>query len=148
MTGHEAARIEQALHGLEVTFVANPDYAKGLSTSLRAGTRRLPASADGALIVLGDMPLVPPAAIDKLIAAFNPAEGRTICVPVHQRERGNPVLWGRQHFAELDGLKGDRGARVLLVVNSDNVTEVPVGSDGVLTDFDTPESLDEFQGGR
>jgi molybdenum cofactor cytidylyltransferase len=144
VTGHEAKRIEEALHGLKVTFIANPDYAKGLSTSLRSGTRQLPAAADGALVVLGDMPLVPPAAMNKLIAAFNPGEGRSICVPVHQSERGNPILWGRQHFGELDGLKGDRGARLVLVVNSDNVTEVSVGSDGVLTDFDTPESLEEI----
>jgi molybdenum cofactor cytidylyltransferase len=145
VTGHETKRIEEALHGLKVTFIANPDYAKGLSTSLRSGTRQLPASVDGALVVLGDMPLVPPAAMNKLIAAFNPGEGRSICVPVHQSERGNPILWGRQHFGELDGLKGDRGARLLLVVNSDNVTEVSVGSDGVLTDFDTPESLEEIK---
>jgi molybdenum cofactor cytidylyltransferase len=144
VTGHQAKEIEEALSGLKVNFVANPDYAKGLSTSLRSGTRALPASVDGALIVLGDMPLVPPAAINKLIAAFNPAEGRSICVPMHRSERGNPILWGRQHFVELDKLKGDRGARVLLVVNSDNVTEVSVGSDGVLTDFDTPESLEEI----
>ncbi len=97
------------------------------------------------LIVLGDMPLVPPAVMNRLIAAFNPAEGRSICVPVHQGERGNPILWGRQHFRELDSLKGDRGARVLLVVNSDNVTEVSVGSDGVLTDFDTPQALEEIE---
>jgi molybdenum cofactor cytidylyltransferase len=144
VTGHESDKIREALQGLRVTFVTNPDYAGGLSTSLRSGTRQLPPSADGALVVLGDMPLVPPAAMNKLIAAFNPGEGRSICVPVHQSERGNPILWGRQHFTELETLKGDRGARVLLVVNADHVIEVSVGSDGVLTDFDTPESLREL----
>ncbi len=145
VTGHEATKIEETLYGLDVAFVANPDYAKGLSTSLRTGISQLPGSADGALIVLGDMPLVPPAALNKLIAAFNPAESRSICVPVFRGDRGNPILWGRQHFAELDSLKGDHGARVLLVVNSDNVTEVSAGSEGVLTDFDTPQALEEIE---
>ena len=79
--------------------------------------------------------------LDKLISAFNPVEHRTIIVPVHGGERGNPVLWGRQHFAEMAALKGDRGARELIAANSDEVIEVAMRSDTVLADFDTPESL-------
>jgi molybdenum cofactor cytidylyltransferase len=97
-------------------------------------------------MVLGDMPLVPVTTLNKLIAAFDPQEARSICLPVYQGERGNPILWGRQHFPEFQGLKGDRGAKVLLVVNSDQVVEVPVGNAGVLTDFDTPESLARLRG--
>ena len=58
VTGHEAAAVAAALRGLAVTIVANPDYADGLSTSLRAGLRALPQGIDGALILLGDMPEV------------------------------------------------------------------------------------------
>jgi molybdenum cofactor cytidylyltransferase len=147
VTGHDAGHLKQALKGLDVVLVDNPHFAQGLSTSLAAGVGSLPASADGALMVLGDMPLVPAATLNKLISAFDPQEGRSICVPVYQGERGNPVLWGRQHFGELAGIKGDRGAKVLLVVNSDHVVEVPVGNEGVLTDFDTPDSLARLKGG-
>lgn len=141
VTGHDEKAVRDALVGLDVAFVTNPLYSDGLSTSLKAGIDRLPDTVDGALIVLGDMPLVPVASMNKLIASFEPAENRSICVPVFQGERGNPILWGRQHFADFEGIKGDGGAKVLLVVNSDNVTEVHVRSDGVLTDFDTPDSL-------
>jgi molybdenum cofactor cytidylyltransferase len=98
-------------------------------------------------MVLGDMPLVPAATLNRLINAFDPTERRSICVPIFQGERGNPILWGRQHFGELENLKGDRGAKVLLVVNSDQVVEVPAGNEGVLTDFDTPDSLAKLKGG-
>jgi molybdenum cofactor cytidylyltransferase len=98
-------------------------------------------------MVLGDMPLVPSQTLNRLIASFDPARGHSICVPVYQGERGNPILWGRQHFSEFEGLKGDRGAKVLLVVNSANIIEVPAGNEGVLTDFDTPESLSRLKGG-
>ena len=87
------------------------------------------------------MPLVGPNEINKLISAFNPVERRTIIVPVHGGEPGNPVLWGREHFAEISKLEGDRGARALIDLHPDEVTEVAMRSDAVLADFDTPESL-------
>ena len=147
VTGHDEGQVREVLKDLPVAFTSNPDFADGLSTSLAAGVAKLPATADGALMVLGDMPLVPPQTLNRLIASFDPAHGHSICVPVYQGERGNPILWGRQHFSEFEGLKGDRGARVLLVVNSANVVEVPAGNEGVLTDFDTPESLTRLKGG-
>ena len=58
VTGHEAASVAAALRGLDVTIVANPDYADGLSTSLCAGLRTLPQGIDGALILLGDMAII------------------------------------------------------------------------------------------
>jgi molybdenum cofactor cytidylyltransferase len=147
VTGHDAERVRDALKDLAVSFVHNAKYAEGLSTSLAAGVASLPPKADGALMVLGDMPLVPAATLNRLINAFDPTERRSICVPIFQGERGNPILWGRQHFGELESLKGDRGAKVLLVVNSDQVVEVPAGNEGVLTDFDTPDSLAKLKGG-
>jgi len=147
VTGHDESQVRDALKDLPVAFITNSNYADGLSTSLAAGVAKLPPTADGALMVLGDMPLVPAQTLNRLIASFDPARGHSICVPVYQGERGNPILWGRQHFSEFEGLKGDRGARVLLVVNSANVVEVPAGNEGVLTDFDTPESLSRLKGG-
>ena len=81
------------------------------------------------------------AALDCDWAAFNPAEGRIICVPVRNGRRGNPVLWGRTFFSELQGLEGDTGARVLIDKHADQVTEVPVPSDAIFADFDTPEAF-------
>jgi molybdenum cofactor cytidylyltransferase len=147
VTGHDEAGIRDALRGLDVSFVHNPNYREGLATSLSAGVASLPANVDGALMVLGDMPLVTASTMNKLMAAFDPLEGRSICVPIFQGERGNPILWGSQHFSEFKGLKGDQGAKVLLVVNSDQLVEVPAGNEGVLTDFDTPDSLTRLKGG-
>jgi molybdenum cofactor cytidylyltransferase len=146
VTGHDEQGVRDALKDLNVSFVHNPNYAEGISTSLAAGVAGLPLHIDGALMVLGDMPLVPAATLNKLITAFDPTERRSICVPIFHGERGNPILWGRQHFSEFAGLKGDKGAKVLLVVNSDQVVEVPAGNEGVLTDFDTPDSLAKLKG--
>ncbi len=72
VTGHDAGAVESALTGLAVAFAHNPNYAAGLSTSLRAGLAALPAGVDGVVVMLADMPDVGPAVIDRLIEAFAP----------------------------------------------------------------------------
>ena len=142
VTGRDAEEIERALDGLPVTFVHNPSFAEGLSTSLSAGIGSLPPDTDAAVIALGDMPLVTPDAVRRLIAAYSPAEHRSVCVPVFRGERGNPVLWGRQHFEALKSLTGDKGARALFDQHADDIVEVAMPDDAVLRDADTPEALE------
>jgi molybdenum cofactor cytidylyltransferase len=89
------------------------------------------------------MPLVPPATIDKILAAFDPEEGRDIVVPIHDGQRGNPVLWSSKYFPELLGLTGDTGARNILLTHMETVAEV-AASDAVLRDFDTQDALIEI----
>lgn len=141
VTGHERERIEAALSGLNVTFIDNPAYASGLASSLKAGLAAVPRDAEGVVVALGDMPLVAGRHVNRLIAAFNPAEHRTIIVPVHGGERGNPVLWGRQYFQDMLSLEGDRGAKGLMDKLEEHITEIAMRSDAVLADFDTPEAL-------
>jgi molybdenum cofactor cytidylyltransferase len=140
VTGHQRERVEQALAGLKVRFVHNPDFAEGLSTSLKAGLAAVPAEADGAIICLGDMPQVRADMIDRLIGAFDPARGALIVVPVIAGKRGNPVLWSRRFFPELAALEGDVGARHLIGGYGEAVVEVPADA-AALVDIDTPEAL-------
>jgi molybdenum cofactor cytidylyltransferase len=139
VTGHEAAAVARALRGLAVTIVANPDYADGLSTSLRAGLRAVPAGVDGALILLGDMPDIETSVLAALMAAFTgPA---AICVPVRHERRGNPVLWGKAYFAEMMQLTGDSGAKPLMARHETHLIEVEVATDSIFEDVDAPEDL-------
>ena len=145
VTGNEPERAKAALQSLDVKFVHNENFAKGLSTSLKCGLAALPADVDAALICLGDMPLIDAQTINRLISSFSMADHRTICVPVHGGKRGNPVLWGRQHFAGLLAIEGDQGGRLLMDELSDEVVEVDVKTDGVLVDVDTPQALAEIR---
>jgi len=141
VTGHEGERVRAALAGRDVTFVDNPRAAEGLAGSLKAGLEAVPDDADGVIVCLGDMPRVTAAHIDRLIAAFNPVEGRAICVPTWRGKRGNPVLWGRRFFEEMRGLGGDVGAKRLIGEYDDLVAEVAMADDGILLDVDTPDAL-------
>jgi molybdenum cofactor cytidylyltransferase len=141
VTGNEQGRVQAALRGCRVTFVHNQNFAEGMSTSLRAGLGALPDKIDGAVICLGDMPLLTASVLDRLIAAFNPVEGRAICVPTWNGKRGNPVLWDRRFFPEMAELAGDVGAKHLIGQHADLAAEVAMPDDSILTDIDTPEAL-------
>jgi molybdenum cofactor cytidylyltransferase len=139
--GNDAARVRQALAGRDATIVEASDFAQGLSASLRAGLAALPADIDGVLVLLGDMPRVASAHLDRLIAAFAPGEGRAICIPTHRAKRGNPILWDARFVPEMRALEGDQGARGLLGAHADQVCEVEMQDDAVLLDVDTPAAL-------
>lgn len=145
VTGHEPDRARAVLDGLDVRFVHNPDYAEGISTSLAAGIRALPADVDAAAVLLGDMPRVSAGLIDRLAAALNPDAGGLIAVPVRAGRRGNPVVWSRRFFPELTTLEGDVGARHLIAANAEAVVEVPVDEDGPFIDVDTRDALERLE---
>jgi molybdenum cofactor cytidylyltransferase len=141
VTGHQHDRVEAALAGLPVNCVQNRDYARGLSSSLKAGISAVPADVDGAIVCLGDMPQMTAGLIDRLIDAFDPERGALIVVPTLGGKRGNPVLWSRRFFHDLGELEGDVGARHLIGGYGDAVAEVPVTGSGAFLDIDTPDAL-------
>jgi molybdenum cofactor cytidylyltransferase len=147
VTGHQAELVEQALAGLKVRFVRNPDFAGGLASSVKAGISAVSPTADGAVICLGDMPLMSAHLIDRLIEAFAPDRGNLIVVPVADGRRGNPVLWSRRFFSELMTLDGDIGARHLIARHGEAVAEVPVEGNGAFLDIDTPQALEAARRG-
>ena len=144
VTGHMAADVSATLAGLDVTLAANPDYATGLASSLKAGIGALPPSCDGALIMLGDMPLIAPEHLDSLIAAFIPD---AIVVPMHEGGQGNPVLWSSKFFPELLQLDGDAGAKRLIAAHAEGVRGVDLGTDAIFADIDTPGALAALRAG-
>lgn len=140
VTGHMGDRVADALAGLEVVRVDNPAFAEGLSTSLAAGLGAVPATADGAIVLLGDMPAVDAGAIDRLVGAFEPARGALIVRATSGGRRGNPVLWSRRFFADLAAITGDQGGRALFEAVPEAVVDVEIGPAAGL-DVDTPEAL-------
>src|SRR5207237_107431 len=143
--GNQADAVDAALGKLPFERVVNPSFAEGLSTSLKRGLAALPADVDGVVVCLGDMPLIAGRDINRLIAAFNPLEGRAIIVPVRRGKRGNPVLWARRFFPEMAALAGDVGARHLIGEYAELVAEIEMDNDAVLVDIDTPDALAELR---
>jgi molybdenum cofactor cytidylyltransferase len=140
VTGHAADQTAAALEGCDVGIVHAADYAAGLAHSLRAGLAAVPATADGAVVLLADMPLVTSPLIDRLIDAFGSSADAAAVVPTYDGRRGNPVLIARKLFAAVAALEGDRGAGQILAVAQD-VVECPVTDAAIVTDVDTLADL-------
>jgi molybdenum cofactor cytidylyltransferase len=138
VTGHEAAGIEAALAGLNLSFHHAPDFAEGMSASLKAGVAAVPEECSGVLICLGDMPFVRADTLDRLAYAH---VGQAALFPTYQGKRGNPVLLARSLFADIMRLSGDEGARTILKGIPDHVGELAADDPGVLRDVDRPDML-------
>ena len=148
VTGHEREDVEAVLAGYDVTFAHNPDFRKGLSTSLARGVAVLPAGVEGAIVCLADMPGVRSEHLERLRDAFDPGAGAAICVATRRGKRGNPVLFASRFFAEMCDVEGDVGARHLIGAHADLVREVEMPDDGVLLDIDSPGALHAYRSGE
>lgn len=144
VTGYEDAEVRAALEGLPVRFAHNPDYAAGMGGSIAAGIAAVSQDCEAALIILGDMPAVKPETVTALIGGLNAYGEKTIAVPVHHGRRGNPVLWRRTWFADLQRLSGDIGGRPLIAAHGNAVLEVEADDPGIFFDIDDKAALDAF----
>ena len=126
----EVIRLAQ-LYGCEVLLL----HSSGMGDSIAAAVAAS-ATAEGWLIVLGDMPFILPSSIEQVIAAL---EETDISVPVHCGQYGHPVAFGRSLGPALMALTGDRGAKPLFA--SAGLREVAVDDPGILWDVDVPTLL-------
>ena len=122
LLGHEQSRI-----------VACPDAERGMGASLACGIRAS-SHADGWLIALGDMPLVPQAIIVRLADRLR--NGGAIVAPVCNGRRGHPVGFSREFIGPLSRLDGDTGARSILEANAARVEFIISEDPGVIHDID------------
>jgi molybdenum cofactor cytidylyltransferase len=121
---------------------------EGMGASLAAGAALLRPGLTGAFVVLADMPFVERGDYERLVAAFRAEEADAICVPLHQGQRGHPVLFPARCFAELAALRGDSGARHLLTAPGAKLRMVAGCSPGVIADFDDLASFAAYEAGR
>ena len=154
--GHEANKIMEMIVESRTRVVINSRYKSGMSASIRAGLAAVGPQCDGVMFLLGDQPQVPSPILKTLIQAFtsrgntdlpntnqahtNPIDkNRAIVIPTFQGRQGNPVIFGRHFFPKLDRLTGDTGGRALFKTHPENIIRVPVNTDAVCFDLDTPE---------
>jgi molybdenum cofactor cytidylyltransferase len=142
VTGARVGEIAALAERAGLRSLHNPDFASGLSTSLKAGLAALPPDCDGVIVLLGDMPLIRPQTLQAILQAAQINPAFAAIVPMHQGEWGHPVLLKRALFEEIAILTGDQGARKLLNSRKDVLT-LAVDDPGILADFDTREALAE-----
>jgi molybdenum cofactor cytidylyltransferase len=122
--------------GRKVKVVMNPNYRRGMSTSIRRGIQAIDPSHHGILIALGDQPFLKKRTINALISAFDQGKGG-IVVPSFRGRRGHPVIFHKRYKKELLNLKGDVGGRSIIERHPEDVRVVHLKSEGVVMDVDT-----------
>jgi nicotine blue oxidoreductase len=145
VVGAEGKRLRSISTAYETRIVENPDWTKGMSTSVRAGLRACASDARAAVVCLADQPLVGAEAVERLVEAFK--QGARVAVATYGGEMRNPVLFARGVWPLLlREMSGDRGARVVLKHHQDMVTEVSCDDVANPADVDTVEDLRRLEG--
>jgi molybdenum cofactor cytidylyltransferase len=127
-----------------LTVVVNPHPEAGMSSSLQRGLAAADPASSGAMILLGDQPLVTAEVIDHLLAVFASQDQR-IVVPTIDGRRTTPVICPSLLFPELMDITGDIGGREVIRRHEDMLVSVEMGSQYDDHDVDTPEDLEIFR---
>ncbi|MBE3096646.1 MAG: nucleotidyltransferase family protein [Planctomycetes bacterium] len=138
VVGQDAARIAEALAGLRLKIVTNPDPGGEMLSSVRCGLRALPTDCDAVLVALGDQPTITSDLVGRMIDAFRTG-ARGIVVPVHGGKPGHPILFSARYRQEILTGYDDVGLCGLRQAHPEDVLEFGVASPSVLGDMDYPE---------
>jgi molybdenum cofactor cytidylyltransferase len=153
--GHQAKQVHSHLapyaDNSNIIIAENPDYLQGMSTSLHLGLRTLMANeqttsnskVDGAIIILGDQPLITSQLIDMLIATRR-TSGKRIVAPLYHAKRGNPVLFDADLFAELLTTSGDEGGRSVIERHRQELATIEMDDPMANYDVDTWEAYQQL----
>jgi CTP:molybdopterin cytidylyltransferase MocA len=136
VTGKYLREIDVTLTGSGAIISNNPDWEKGLSSSIHVGIRNLPEVCTSAIFLLGDQPFVTVGVLKKLAEKFYESHA-SIVAPLVNGKVTNPILFSRIHFSELLATTGDIGGKELLKIYP---VEGVVWEDEMLRiDIDTPD---------
>ena len=95
--------------------------------------------AEAFVVALADMPFIRPSTIAAVREGL--VAGAPLVAPYFRARRGHPVGIAAKFRRELEGLRGDEGAKKIIAANEAQLLKIPVGDPGVLRDIDTPRDL-------
>jgi molybdenum cofactor cytidylyltransferase len=140
VVGHHRREIGDAIQSGSLIF--NPDYEKGMVTSLQTGIRALPLDSIGAFLFLVDHPVVETETIEAMVPIAAP---NRIVQPTFEGRRGHPVFLGAEVLKEILRLPSSQGADAVVRRDPGRIVEIPVNAAGILTDIDTPEDYQKLR---
>lgn len=136
--GANSKRIQAKISKSPVHVTLNPQYAKGMLSSVQWGFQHVLQTAEAVVVLLGDQPSIPPSVIDKIIAAYRKSR-KGIVVPIYKGRRGHPVLIDTKYREEIQKLDPEKGLRSLVYSHAEDIREVEASTSSVLKDIDFEE---------
>jgi molybdenum cofactor cytidylyltransferase len=135
VTGCDAAMLEPIVgaHAHAVSIAFNANWAAGMTNSLQAGLRSVPAEPDGVLVVLGDMPMAGSDIMTAVVTAFD-GDVADAVVPVMGHRHGHPVLLGPRAIEAVLALESTEAPRRAL--DKLRVRWIDIDDRAILSDLD------------
>lgn len=140
--GYESDTI-QSIVPIRYSVVVNHDYRLGRMTSIQCGINTCKDYVDGAFIWPVDCPLVPLCVFEALCHAFH--DRKSICIPSYRMKRGHPPLIGAAYFDDILAMKQNHSLRDLYTFYPDKIAHVPVDSETVLHNMNTPDEYERIK---
>lgn len=131
VTGEDSARITSELTRFTVTIAMNLGWSSGVGSSIRVGVQRamdLAADLDASLLLSCDQPFVTAVVLAQLIQ-LRLTSGKPIIASAYAETIGIPALFDRSCFPDLLRLKGDSGAKGIILTRPHDVAsfDFPAG---------------------
>lgn len=135
--GANKNNIEKEITPNTVQVIYNPNYKNGLSSSISVGIQHLQKlNFTNVLIMLADQPTVTSNFLNKLLEASKKNTTKIIATE-YKKNLGVPAVFPKSYFNELLGLKGDKGAKVILLQQQNSV--IKITPEQPIIDIDTNE---------
>jgi molybdenum cofactor cytidylyltransferase len=144
VTGSNSELIRKEIIGLPVTIIENKNWEEGIASSIRTSVNYVISTfhnADGILFTLGDQPLITSAFLSEIIQIFQKNNGKSVAT-TYKNSPGVPAIFSKDLFYELIQLKGDEGAKSILMKYQKELITASPGD--ILLDIDTPEDYKEY----
>jgi len=132
------------IHHLPLVIVSNPDWEKGMGTSLRTGLTsalELVPGTEAVMIVVCDQPLITSEHLKTLIQKYRSTRN-AIVASAYAGTLGVPALFDQSLFQQLLAIEDDQGAKKILMDHADSVLSIDFPGGAI--DLDTPEDYQAF----
>lgn len=133
--------VRPGLTHLPVKIMYNPDWKKGMSSSIQAGMSLVPENADAVMISLVDQPKVDANWFSKMLVARKQKEAKLV-VTAYGEMLGVPALFSTPWLPALRSLEGEYGARDLIRNNAEQALALQF--EAAAQDIDTPEDYQQL----
>ncbi len=143
--GARADELRSLVDESKVKMVFNPQWERGMGTSIRAGVMAmLGKPVDAAMIFLCDQPLVSPTALDRMVESYF-ASGKKMAAASYGGALGTPAIFAASLFDELLALGDSQGGKAILNRHADQVLAFDLPEAEI--DLDTPDDFKRLTGG-
>ncbi len=126
------AEIQSEVETGKIITYENTNWEEGIASSIRSGIEALQEttpSVSGVIIMVSDQPFVDSDLLNEMINKQE-TTGKGIIACSYKNTLGVPVLFDKEFFPKLLSLKGQEGAKNIILKNEDSVAhiEFPLGS--------------------